>query len=291
MEEFTIAPARYAKGQLAVRCRKGSGFKTRAMRLIGDGLNCRWTGRERAYIASPAKAAKFERLYAAGFSACVMSGAVYHPDRPGENMTVKEALRQIDARGDLSASQHRSEPAAVKLGSAPATQRDASETGNGAAIEPDPSSMESEGHPHSVERPGRAARARLIRRCIAMRHQRELDRLALDAAGDYVRQADAERDAAKIAAIPPPVHLDQAPGYGVIAQLHREREAAAVKLAAAETRAAALERANERLSNEIGRLSGRAIRAEQALQVYRVPVLAIADQRDLRSVEMTGAGR
>lgn len=228
-----------------------------------------------------------------GYAACTCGDCAGSPIVLPKRALAKlrRTVREANLRGDLSASQHPCDLAAVKLGSAPAAQRGASETGNGTAIKPDPSSMETDGHPHSVERPGRTARARLVRRYIAMRRQRELDRLALAAAGDYVRQADAERDAAKTAAIPPPVHLDQAPGYGVIALLHRERQDSAVKLTDAETREAALKRMVERLSDEIERLSGRAIRAEQALQVYRVPALAITDQRDPRSVEMREAGR
>jgi hypothetical protein len=35
------------------------------MRLLGA-LNCRWTNRERGYIASPSKVVKFERLFREG---------------------------------------------------------------------------------------------------------------------------------------------------------------------------------------------------------------------------------
>lgn len=65
---FTIHPARYAgryngKPQVAVHCvSDGSGYKTRAMRLC-SALNGRWSGRERAYIMSPAKAAKLRALF------------------------------------------------------------------------------------------------------------------------------------------------------------------------------------------------------------------------------------
>jgi len=68
---FTVAPARYAgryngKPMIAVRCEPdGSGIKTRAMRLCAA-LNGRWSGREKAYIMSPAKAAKLHELFAAG---------------------------------------------------------------------------------------------------------------------------------------------------------------------------------------------------------------------------------
>jgi hypothetical protein len=68
---FTVRPARYAgryngKPQVAVHCESdGSGYKTRAMRLC-SALNGRWSNRERAYIMSPTKAAKFRALFDAG---------------------------------------------------------------------------------------------------------------------------------------------------------------------------------------------------------------------------------
>jgi hypothetical protein len=82
---YTIAWARYAgrwngKPQMAVHCRSdGSGMKTRAMRLIGDGLKGRYSGRENAYIVSPTKAARFERLYAEGWDASFITGALEPP--------------------------------------------------------------------------------------------------------------------------------------------------------------------------------------------------------------------
>lgn len=67
---YSIAPARYAKGMLAVRCPSDTGFKTRAA-LLACALNGRYSNRCRAYIMSPAKVARFERLYAEGWSATV----------------------------------------------------------------------------------------------------------------------------------------------------------------------------------------------------------------------------
>lgn len=44
--DYTIAPAPYVKNHYLVRCKSdGSGFKTVAIRLIGDDLNCRYVGR------------------------------------------------------------------------------------------------------------------------------------------------------------------------------------------------------------------------------------------------------
>lgn len=57
---------------------KGDGYKTRAQRLLRDGLKCYYSHRL-GYVASPAKFAKFERLYAEGWDACVMTGALQAP--------------------------------------------------------------------------------------------------------------------------------------------------------------------------------------------------------------------
>jgi hypothetical protein len=82
---YTIAEARYAgrwngKPQCAVRCPSGNGLKSRAARLIGDGLNGRYSNRERAYIVSPVKAEKFEKLYAEGWDANWITGELIPPD-------------------------------------------------------------------------------------------------------------------------------------------------------------------------------------------------------------------
>lgn len=95
---YVIGKARYAKGQMTVRGTAPGPYKDRAKRLIGDGLNCRWSGRERAYIASPSKVAKFEALYASGFDASAFSGSIYHPDDFRRNMTVGEAMKEIAAK-------------------------------------------------------------------------------------------------------------------------------------------------------------------------------------------------
>ena len=79
-EDYEIRPARYAHGQMLVTCRSdGTGWKTRAMALCGA-LNGRWTNRERGYIMSPTKAAKFEKMYAAGWSGNVVSGDLIAPE-------------------------------------------------------------------------------------------------------------------------------------------------------------------------------------------------------------------
>jgi len=76
---YTITPARYSKGNMIVRPVGNGGFKSRACRLIADGLNCRYTGREGGYVASPSKVAKFERLYAAGWDACSFTRKLQEP--------------------------------------------------------------------------------------------------------------------------------------------------------------------------------------------------------------------
>lgn len=59
MSEFTVTPARYAKGMLLVRCTSDGIFISRPARILRDELNCRFTNREGGYIAS---ARKVERL-------------------------------------------------------------------------------------------------------------------------------------------------------------------------------------------------------------------------------------
>jgi hypothetical protein len=62
---------------MAIRCPSTNGLKTRAARLAAFAIKGRWSGREKAYIVSPTKAEKFERLYSEGFDACVMTGKLY----------------------------------------------------------------------------------------------------------------------------------------------------------------------------------------------------------------------
>jgi hypothetical protein len=59
---YTIGPAKYAKGMLAVRpAVDGTGWKTLAAVIISGMPGVRWTGRERAYLCSPSRARKFEQ--------------------------------------------------------------------------------------------------------------------------------------------------------------------------------------------------------------------------------------
>lgn len=62
----------------SVRCPSTDGWKTRAARLLQDGLRAKWSSR-RGYAISAAKFAKFERLYAEGWDASVMTGKLVSP--------------------------------------------------------------------------------------------------------------------------------------------------------------------------------------------------------------------
>lgn len=81
--DYRISSARYAKGKMLVRCPSPDGYKTRAARLIGDGLKGRWTNREGGYVASPTKAAKFEKLFAEGWDACTVTSELVPPKGEG----------------------------------------------------------------------------------------------------------------------------------------------------------------------------------------------------------------
>lgn len=75
---YTVTPARYAKGQMAVRLPDGDGYKTRAERLL-CALNFRYTNRCRAFIGSPSKVRRFEQLYADGWDASFVSQELEAP--------------------------------------------------------------------------------------------------------------------------------------------------------------------------------------------------------------------
>jgi hypothetical protein len=88
MSEYSYNPItlnkwRNPKPAFAMQCPSPDGYKTRAARLIGDGLNCPWSSR-RGYTVSPAKLKKFLKLYAEGYDASVITGKIYHPDKPEE---------------------------------------------------------------------------------------------------------------------------------------------------------------------------------------------------------------
>ena len=76
MIDFTIWPAKYAKGKMAVSCPSQDGYKTRAARLA-EHLNGRYSNREHAYIMSPAKAIKLQDLFDQGRDASAITGKLY----------------------------------------------------------------------------------------------------------------------------------------------------------------------------------------------------------------------
>jgi hypothetical protein len=63
---YSISPARYAKGKMAVRSSDGTGYKTPAAHLI-EALGGRWVNRGNAYIVSPSTAKDFECLINSGW--------------------------------------------------------------------------------------------------------------------------------------------------------------------------------------------------------------------------------
>lgn len=81
MTDYTITPARYAKGKMIIRpTPDGTGYKNRAARLAeARGIGGRYVGRSGGYTVSPTAASKFERLYAEGWDACFISGKLEAP--------------------------------------------------------------------------------------------------------------------------------------------------------------------------------------------------------------------
>jgi hypothetical protein len=76
---YTITPARYAKGMMAVRCPSTDGWKTRAARLAGYFARERYSGREHAYIMTRAAALRFEEHFRAGYDAGSIIRALHPP--------------------------------------------------------------------------------------------------------------------------------------------------------------------------------------------------------------------
>lgn len=61
-DSYTIKPARYAKGKMAIHCKPdGSGWKTLAALIVSAMPGVRYSGRESSYIVSPRCATKFEQ--------------------------------------------------------------------------------------------------------------------------------------------------------------------------------------------------------------------------------------
>jgi hypothetical protein len=80
---YTITPAQYAKGKMIIHCPSNTGYKTRAARLAeAKGIGGKYVHRSHGYTVSPSAAARFEKLYAEGWDACVMTGRLEPPDPP-----------------------------------------------------------------------------------------------------------------------------------------------------------------------------------------------------------------
>jgi len=76
---YTISDYRYAANSVSVRpTPDGSGWQTRAARLAGA-MKARWCHRAGGYLMSPAKAARFERMYAEGYDGNSFTGELIPP--------------------------------------------------------------------------------------------------------------------------------------------------------------------------------------------------------------------
>lgn len=96
---FRCTPAKCANAMALHLESDGSGMKTRAM-WLAEALNGRWTGRDKAYLLSPRRAALWRRLYLAGFDACIWM--FVGPERKlfqfegHEDMTEREAVALLN---------------------------------------------------------------------------------------------------------------------------------------------------------------------------------------------------
>jgi hypothetical protein len=75
---ITMARWTNPRPAFSVRCPSPDGWKTRAARLLGDGLKAYYSHRL-GYVASPTKFAKFERLFAEGWDASPITGKLIPP--------------------------------------------------------------------------------------------------------------------------------------------------------------------------------------------------------------------
>lgn len=77
---YIIRAAQYAKGKVAITCPGWHQMKTRAARICcAKGMGARYTGRENAYIMSPAAAKRFLKYYAGGYDANVITRELQPP--------------------------------------------------------------------------------------------------------------------------------------------------------------------------------------------------------------------
>lgn len=197
--------------------------------------------------------------------------------------------RPVEAGGDMAESLR---ALADRVAALEAAARPSESRGTPLPVESEPASVPVE------SRDRRAARLRIARRYLAMRRERAEMRAIIADQGRRVDTlgwengaftADAEKDVrarealeselakvkAQLAEARKPKHPN-APAPDVVAQLHRERKEAAAKLADAERRASEAEARAHAAAETIEALAGRAIRAEQALQVYRVQAMPLS---------------
>lgn len=85
---FTIRPARMAKGMLAVRHESADIYKARGS-FLADALKARWTGRDKAYLMTPAKADLWLDLMRKGYTGCSFGDYVYHESATLQKFTVR----------------------------------------------------------------------------------------------------------------------------------------------------------------------------------------------------------
>jgi hypothetical protein len=73
---YSISPARYSSGKVAVQAPSEDSWKTRAARLAEHFSGGRYSNREKAYIMSPAAAERFVSHYHAGKDASLFTGSI-----------------------------------------------------------------------------------------------------------------------------------------------------------------------------------------------------------------------
>lgn len=96
---YQIVDARYAEGKKVIQAKDSrDGYKGRAS-YLAEALGGRWVHRSGGYVISPAGAAKFEKLFAAGFDAISPIfksnhfGLFYHQERGLKDLTAHAALK------------------------------------------------------------------------------------------------------------------------------------------------------------------------------------------------------
>lgn len=90
---YTIQPARYAKGKWIIQSKSTTGFKTSVHQTV-EALGGKYTNREKGYTLSSAQVRKFKALEKAGVegrvSLVTRKGVFYHPDNPREYLTPED---------------------------------------------------------------------------------------------------------------------------------------------------------------------------------------------------------